>query len=139
MAAEFFLDTGVFVASFDKSAPARAERARRLIAQGLAGQGCVSWQVVQEFTNVAMRGFEHSFDHDALREYLDVALFQLCKLYPDKELYLEAVGVQQETRSAWLDSLILASAIRLGCATLYSESLPHDRVVRGCRIVDPFL
>ena len=138
MAAKYFLDSSIFVASFDKQSPDKQAEARRLIGSALSGNGCTSWQAVQEFANVAIRGFESSFNHDALREYMVVALLPLCALMPDKSLYLEAVGVQQETRFSWLDSLILTSAIRLACSVLYSDILPNGQLVRGCRIVNPF-
>ena len=138
MSVKYFLDTSIFVTSFDKQDLAKQSQARGLISQALQGKGCTSWQVIQEFTNTAMRGFEGSFDHPALREYYEVVLLPLCSLFPDKGLYLEAVGVQQETRFSWYDSLMITSAIRLSCAILYSESLPHGHLIRGLKLVNPF-
>ena len=58
MSAKFFLDTNIFVYSFDTKAEAKAGRARHLIRNAAdTGRGIVSFQVVQEFFNVAFRRF----------------------------------------------------------------------------------
>ena len=133
-----FLDTNIFVYSFDKPEATKRIRSRELVRVALQGSGCISWQVMQEFSNVAIKGFVASFGHEALMEYLDAVLLPLCKLFPDRGIYLEAVGVQRETGFSWYDSLIVTAALKLRCATLYTEDLQHGQVVRGLRIVDPF-
>jgi predicted nucleic acid-binding protein len=56
MNGRFFLDTNVFVYSFDSDAPEKARRAGGLIREALAARkGVISFQVVQEFFNVALR------------------------------------------------------------------------------------
>src|ERR1700684_1817985 len=58
MNGRFFLDTNVFVYSLDRSSPAKQKRATQLVREAAAtGKGIVSYQVVQEFFNVALRGF----------------------------------------------------------------------------------
>jgi|GEM_PF-1641479 hypothetical protein len=54
MSAEFFLHTNLFVHSFDKRFPDEQARYQDLIATALEmRRGVNSWQVVQEFINVA--------------------------------------------------------------------------------------
>jgi predicted nucleic acid-binding protein len=58
MNARFFLDTNIFVYSFDRDSASKAKRATQLIHQAVATRkGLVSYQVVQEFFNVALRRF----------------------------------------------------------------------------------
>lgn len=60
MNGRFFLDTNVFVYSFDVSAPSKARRATQPIRQALeTRKGIISYQVAQEFFNVALRRFAH--------------------------------------------------------------------------------
>jgi predicted nucleic acid-binding protein len=55
----FVLDTNVFVYSFDRSAAAKMRPAVQLIRHAVATRkGVISFQVVQEFFNVALRRFE---------------------------------------------------------------------------------
>jgi predicted nucleic acid-binding protein len=138
MRGSFFLDTNILVYSFDKKEATKQERSRCLIREALQGRGNISWQVVQEFSNVALKGFVSPFDLVTLREYLDTVLLPLCSLFPDRDLYREAIGVQGETRFSWYDSLIVASALRLGCKTLFTEDLQHGQNIRGLTITDPF-
>jgi predicted nucleic acid-binding protein len=75
MNGRFFLDTKVFVYSFDASAPAKARRAAELIRQAVAtGKGIVSFQVaagkaaelfgmgLSDFLQVASQSGVHYFD-----------------------------------------------------------------------------
>ena len=58
MNGRFFLDTNIFVYSFDVNSPRKAAQARTLIRSAIETRGgIVSYQVVQEFFNVALRRF----------------------------------------------------------------------------------
>jgi predicted nucleic acid-binding protein len=58
MNGRFFLDTNIFVYSFDASSPKKAAQARKLIRSAIETRsGIVSYHVVQEFFNVAPRRF----------------------------------------------------------------------------------
>ena len=56
---------------FDASFPAQRERALALIREAVAtGTGVVSYQVVQEFFNVALRRFARPLGSDEAQQYL---------------------------------------------------------------------
>ena len=58
MSDKAFLDTNIFVYSFDLTAPKKSAVAGSLIRSALQSQtGVVSYQVVQEFFHVALRRF----------------------------------------------------------------------------------
>ena len=40
---------------------------------------------------------------------------------------------------SWYDSLLIAAAAEAGCSTLYTEDMQHGAVIRGVKIVNPFL
>jgi predicted nucleic acid-binding protein len=134
-----FLDTNVFVYSFDQSQPGKRERALALIAKALqSGDGLISTQVIQEFLNVATRKFATPMKTADCQAYLIKVLYPLCQVYPDLALYEASLGIQQETGYSFYDSLILAGALRGGCEILYSEDLQAGQQVRGVQIVNPF-
>ena len=67
----FFLDTNLFVYSFDRNAPDKAKRASDLIADAVTSRkGIVSYQVVQEFFNVAFRRFQQPMNVAEAEQYL---------------------------------------------------------------------
>jgi predicted nucleic acid-binding protein len=56
MNAKFFLDTNIIVYAFGQSFPEKSKIAQHLVANGAADkQAIISYQVVQEFINVALR------------------------------------------------------------------------------------
>jgi predicted nucleic acid-binding protein len=71
MSDRFFLDTNIFVYSFDKNAPKKADRATKLIRRAIgAREGIVSYQVVQEFFNLALRRFAEPMSSADAEQYL---------------------------------------------------------------------
>lgn len=140
MNGRFFLDTNVFVYSFDDRAPAKCRRARELIHQALATRkGIVSYQVVQEFFNVALRRFAQPMATAEAEQYLALVFRPLMVVHSSQALYGEALRVRERYRLAWYDSLILAAAIESQSDILYSEDLQHGQVFGNLKIENPFL
>ena len=140
MSAKFFIDTNIFVYSFDDNQPAKKERALMLIEIALqTGDGLISSQVIQEFLNVALRKFEPPLTFEDCRLYLNKVLNPLCQVFPDLALYEESLKLHVETGYSFYDALILAGALRGGCSTLYSEDLQNGQQVGALKIVNPFL
>jgi predicted nucleic acid-binding protein len=139
MSADAFLDTNVLVYCFEPGEPEKQQTALRLVESAFRdGNALISTQVVQEFLNLATRKFASAFVGDDLRTYLDGVLAPLCKVFPDAALYQAALEIREETGFSFYDSLIVAEALRAGCARLYSEDMQHGRVVRGLLIENPF-
>jgi predicted nucleic acid-binding protein len=139
MNAKHFLDTNIFVYSFDQGQPEKQEHSLTLIAAALqSGDGLISTQVIQEFLNVATRKFTTPMKPIDCQAYLTRVLFPLCQVYPDLALYETCLDIQQETGYSFYDSLILAGALRGECEILYSEDLQAGQQVRGIQIINPF-
>ncbi len=139
MPADFFLDTNVFVYTFDSSAPAKRSRARELVREALeTGEGAISWQVAQEFLNVALHRFERPLTPREAADYLDEVLVPLCHVFPSPEIYRDALAIHTETGFRLYDSLIVAGAAVSGARVLYTEGLQSGREIRGLRIENPF-
>jgi predicted nucleic acid-binding protein len=139
MSGRFFLDTNIFVSSFDAKAEVKAGRARELIENASdTGKGIVSFQVVQEFFNVALRRFPQPMTTSEAEEYLSTVFRPLLAIHSAPVLYGEALGLAARYRFGWDDSLILAAALEGKCQILYSEGLQHGRDIEGFRIENPF-
>jgi predicted nucleic acid-binding protein len=100
--------------------------------------GVVSYQVVQEFLNVAVRKFEERMSASATQVFLQRILWPMCEVFPDLDLYSEAISVREETGWDFYDSLIVSAAVRAGCPVLLTEDLQAGRKVRGVEIRNPF-
>jgi predicted nucleic acid-binding protein len=139
MSGRFFLDTNLFVYTFDATAPAKAKKAAQLIRRAAdTGEGIISYQVVQEFFNVALRRFAQPMSAAEAEQYLITVLRPLLAVHSSPAIYFEALRIAEKHRLAWYDSLIVAAALEGQCDRLYSEDFQHGRKIEGLRIENPF-
>jgi predicted nucleic acid-binding protein len=139
MSGKFFLDTNIFVYAFDATAPVKARKAARLVRDAVdTGKGIVSYQVVQEFFNVAFRRFAQPMGAAEAEQYLITVFRPLLAIHSSPALYVEALRIAGKYRVAWYDSIIVASALEGRCDMLYSEAFQHGREIEGLRIENPF-
>jgi len=135
----FFLDTNIFVYSFDRGSPGKARRAAQLIRQAVdTRKGTVSYQVVQEFFNVALRRFAQPMTVGEAEQYLATVFRPLLSVQSSQALYSEALRLTGKHRLSWYDALIVAAATEAGCVLLYSEDMQSGRRFGDLRIEDPF-
>jgi predicted nucleic acid-binding protein len=136
----FFLDTNIFVYSFDRTEPEKSLRATQLIRRALTTRkGVVSYQVVQEFFNVALRRFAQPMTPDEAEQYLKTAFVPLLSIHSSQALYLKALDLTSHHHLPRYDSLIVASALQAQCGLLLSEDFQHGREFADLQIQNPFL
>jgi len=137
----FFLDTNIFVYALLASEPLKKQRALQLVEQALASHlGCVSYQVIQEFANVATRKFAQRFSPEQCKQFIDAAMQPLNRVPSSPELLNAALDLQAETRYSFYDCLVIAAALQAGADVLCTEDLQHNQLIAGTlRIVNPFL
>jgi predicted nucleic acid-binding protein len=139
MSGRFFLDTNIFVYSFDASSPRKAAEAEKLIRGAIETRGgIVSYEVVQEFFNVALRRFSKPMNGADAEQYLSTTFRPLLSVHSSQALYGEALRIGDRFRLRWYDSLIVASAIEGQCDVLYSEDFQDGQQFGGVTISNPF-
>jgi predicted nucleic acid-binding protein len=127
-----FLDTNVLVYAF--STDPRAGAAETLLAKGCA----ISIQGLNEFANVARRKLGMRWDE--VREALSVirALSRPI-LTIDIETHADGLSLAERHGFSMFDALMIASAVRAGCDTLWSEDMQDGMLVdERLRIINPF-
>ncbi len=140
MSGNFFLDTNLFVYSFDVNPPKKARRANELIREAISTRkGVVSYQVVQEFFRVALRRFVKPMRPEEAEQYLATVFRPLLVVHSSQALYNEALQVVRRYRFAWYDALIVAGALQAQCGVLYSEDFQHGQRLGELEIRNPFL
>lgn len=140
MNVRFFLDTNIFVYSFDQNAAAKARRAMQLIREGVVtGKGVVSYQVVQEFFNMALRRFQAPMGIVEAEQYLSTIFRPMLSVHSSPALFTEALQLNHKHQIGWYDSLIVASAIAGECNVLFTEDLNHGQKFGSLQIQNPFL
>jgi predicted nucleic acid-binding protein len=139
MSGRFFLDTNIFVYTFDASAPSKAAKATALVKHAIDTRiGVISYQVVQEFFNVAMRRFETPMTAAEADQYLAATFRPLLTVHSSPSLFSEALHLASKFQVSWYDSLIVAAAIEAQCDMLYSEDLQHGQRLESVTVTNPF-
>ncbi|MCK5148708.1 PIN domain-containing protein [bacterium] len=137
---KYFIDTNIFVYSFDSENTSKQKTALSLIHDALQNSnGVISYQVVQEFANVALRKFRNPITVDDCQKYLNIVMEPLCTVFSSFELYHQAIEISQRWQFSFYDSLIIGAALQDNCNILYSEDMQHGQKIRDLEIRDPFL
>jgi predicted nucleic acid-binding protein len=136
----YFLDTNIFVYSFDSNDAKKSTIARDLIQNALKEQvGCVSSQVIQEFLNVSTKKFSPPLEAKDSLKYLNTVLAPLCEIFTSLDLYRKTIETAERWKYSFYDSMIITAAIQLNCSILYSEDLQHSQKIQSITIINPFL
>jgi predicted nucleic acid-binding protein len=139
MSDRFFLDTNIFVYSFDAASPPKADVASELIRRAIrTGKGMVSYHVAQEFFNVALRRFATPMSLADAEQYLSITFRPLMAIHSSASLYGEALRLRSRHGISWYDALIVASALEGNCGILYTEDLQHGRAFGSLKVQNPF-
>lgn len=139
MKGRVFLDTNIFIYSFDASSPTKQATARKLIQDHLRNRtGVISFQVVQEFFNVACKRFPAFVASPDAELYFTGVLRPLLTIHSSAGLYSEALRIQQRYKISWYDSIILAAASEANCSVICTEDLQDGAKLNGILVKNPF-
>ncbi|NVK29821.1 MAG: PIN domain-containing protein [Gammaproteobacteria bacterium] len=127
-----FFDTNVLLYLLSDD-PRQADQAETLLVRG----GVISVQVLNEFTSVAQRKLNMSYDEigDVLQTILSVLQVEDLSV----ETHLLARAVVQRYRFSFYDALIVAAAVLADCNILYSEDMQSGQRIDDRLVIDnPF-
>jgi predicted nucleic acid-binding protein len=140
MSDNYFLDTNIIVYFFDQSSAHKAEVADRLLREGLlTGRCAISYQVVQEFFNVARRRSPGSMRLEEAEHFLSTVLVPLCIVQSSPALFHRSLQLVERFHLQWYDALIVAGALEAKCGILYSEDFQNGQKFGDLEIRNPFL
>ena len=133
------LDTNILVYCLIDGDAAKRSKARALVRAALERHNAIiSYQVVQEFLNVATRKPRVHMKQAEAQQYLEKVLMPLCEVFPDAGLYSTALSIAAETGWQFYDAVVVSSALAGGCESVITEDLQDGRVIRGITIHNPF-
>lgn len=139
MSAECFIDTNLFIYQLEGLDERKSATANRIIRRGIETRdACISFQVVQECLNTALRKAENPLSTEEMRIYLENVLTPLFVVPAGVALYKRGLDVQARYHYGFYDSLIIAAALDAGCPRLYSEDLQDGQQIEGLTIENPF-
>jgi len=135
----YFIDTNIIIYMFDKDHPKKRETAIKIVKEALvSGKGVISYQVIQEFCNAALRKFKLPMEPGDCACFISEYLFPMCSVFPGMELFSTALEISESTKYSFYDSLIISSSLSSGCSTILTEDLQHNQIIRNMKIINPF-
>ena len=133
-----FVDTNVLIYAHDVSAGQKHARAQELIRRlWESREGSLSIQVLQEFYVRATQKVAKPLVSEEAAQI--VAALSAWEVHcPDVEDILDAIRLQDHYQTSFWDAMIIASAIQLGCHTIWSEDLNPGQVYDRVTVRRPF-
>lgn len=134
MSAKAFLDTNIIIYGYSQDEPDKQQRAREC-AQ--SHESWISTQVLNETINTLKRKFLLDYRQigavvDELSQQSQLAIVSLDTIH-------KALDIAQRYQFSYFDSLIIASALEVGCDRLYSEDLQDGQIIDNTLILtNPF-
>ena len=138
MTALVFVDTNVFLYTYDQADVEKQERARCWVAWCWQHRvGRISTQVLNEFYNNAITKFRRNISqHDARDAVRKLRLWQPPHL--DTYTIDGAWAMQDRFMLSYWDALVISSAQQQGCAYLLSEDLQDKQQFDSVQKINPF-
>jgi predicted nucleic acid-binding protein len=134
-----FIDTNVLVYAYDRTAGIKYETAQKLL-EGLwrNKSACVSIQVLKEFFVIVTRRIKMPLPAERAAQIIaDLGQWQVHR--PDVQDVLSAIELHRRYQTSFWDALILQSASKLNCSTVYSEDLNAGQMYYGVQVINPFV
>jgi predicted nucleic acid-binding protein len=134
-----FLDSNIFVYTFDDRDPRKRRIAESVIAELSEREtAVVSYQVVQEVLNVLTGKMARTIPAAVARAYVIDIVSPLWRVGPSLGLYLRALDLRQRYPLSFYDACIVAGALEAGCERLLSEDMDNMPEIDGLSVVNPF-
>ena len=138
MGVRVFVDTNVLVYARDANEPEKRDKAQRWLERLWDGnEGCLSYQVLQEFYNAVIRKLAPSLPEQVARQDIR-ALAAWRPVRTDLTVLEGAWRLQESYFLSWWDALIVAAALEAECDFLLTEDLQDGQDLGGLQVVDPF-
>lgn len=138
MTGKVFVDTNVLVYCRDNSETHKQQRAEAWMRElWRRRQGCISFQVLQEYYVSVTRKLEPGLGVSEARG--DVrALLAWEPVQMNDSVMERAWRIEDRFELSWWDSLIVAAAQACDATYLLTEDLHHDAVFDGVKVCSPF-
>lgn len=133
-----FVDTNVLVYAHDAAAGPKGDAARVLLEElWRTDAGCLSIQVLQELYVTLTQKVARPMSREQAREVI-ASLDQWHVHVPGVADVLDAIDLQRRHYVSFWDAMILLSASKLGCGTIWTEDLQAGRTYDGVHAKSPF-
>ncbi|MFP3041572.1 PIN domain-containing protein [Treponema primitia] len=134
---KIFVDSNILVYNLDSREVEKQKTARRVLEEIQNTQKpVISTQVLQEVYNAITTKLkiEPLAAKDVLYSLRDMEIVQL-----DFDIIQQGIDISILSKISFWDGLIIAAASSANCGTVLSEDMNHGQIIRGVRVVNPFM
>ena len=133
-----FIDTNILIYTRDRQVPQKQKRATEWL-RVLADENrlVISPQVMNEFAHSVIRKLPEVTPEQLLASLQDMQ--QWCTALTTAQTAIDGHAVHRRFQFSFYDSVLIASALAVGCDSFLSEDLAHGQRVATLRIINPFL
>ena len=139
MKGNVFIDTNILIYFFSKNDLEKKEISSNIIkASFKSDRFYVSYQVIQEFSNVMLTKGQPPMKEDDISSLIDKILDPMCSFFPSIDFYKNALKLREKNKLSYYDSLIALAAIELDCDFLLSEDFQDGVRINKVKVLNPF-
>ncbi len=137
MKSKVFIDTNILIYSIDKFDKIKLKKARKFLKETSSENTVViSTQVIQEFYVAATKKLNAN-PHIIKEIVKNFEKFEIVQI--NIEMIKDAIDTSILNQISFWDALIIISAEISKCQILYTEDLNQSQLIRGVKIINPFL
>ncbi|MBB5064883.1 PIN domain-containing protein [Granulicella mallensis] len=133
----FTVDTNILIYSVDRSDPAKQFIADKVIRALYAKRAKLPLQCLSEFYRATTR--KRILSPIEATEFVQDALIFTDSVSATSEDLSEAMRLHQTGEFQFFDALLITTAVRASCTTLFSEDLQNGRTLGSLAIHNPFI
>jgi len=139
MKGKVFIDTNIFIYFFSTKDLEKKKISSNIIkASFKSDRFYVSYQVIQEFSNVMLTKGQPPMKEKDILSLIDKILDPICSFYPNINFYKNALKLREKNKLSYYDSLIALAALDLDCDYLFSEDFNDGAKINKLKIINPF-
>ena len=129
-----FVDTNVLIYAYSGTEPEKKEKSLIILEKE---DVMISTQVINEFIWNMHNKFQ--IDIETLKELTDRLFNRFRISFIEKNTISRALDLVRQYKYSYWDCLIIASALKNDCSSLYTEDMQHNLIIENkLRIVNPF-
>lgn len=128
--------SNIFLYAFNSDGSKKQQTASNIILQENANS-FMSVQVINEVSNNMLKKLD--FTNSEIREFIEDSYKRFFVINFSKDIFHKASEIRDNYKISYYDSLIVASALSVGCTILYSEDMQNRLIVDNqVTIINPF-
>ncbi|WP_010258246.1 PIN domain-containing protein [Treponema primitia] len=132
-----FIDSNILVYSLDKNSKEKQKIVRETLNDIEEKDApVISTQVLQEVYNITTTKLkmEKLYVKNILNNYKKMEIVQV-----DFDIIQQGIDISILSKISFWDGLIIAAAASANCGSVLSEDMNHGQIIRGVRVVNPFM